>query len=208
MIDPALEAYAARHSDPETELLAELAAETRAVRQDAVMMVGPIEGALLSTLARAIGARRALEIGTFTGYSALWLAGALPDDGELVTCDVDTVSTAIARRYWDRSPHGRKIRLELGPAIDTLARLDGPLDLAFIDADKPSYVAYWDAVVPRLRPGGLVIVDNVLWGGAVLDPKTPADHGVVALAERASSDPRVDRAMLTVRDGILLAVKR
>ncbi len=203
-----IEAYAAAHSMPESPLFAELAATTRAQTTQPQMMVGPLEGALLKNLVRMTGAKRALEIGTFTGYSALSIAEGLPDDGTLITCDIDPKATAIARSFWERSPHGRKITLKLAPALDTIATLAGPIDLVFIDADKKNYVRYWEACVPKVRSGGVLLADNVLWSGAVLDPKTDDDRALAAFNQHVQKDARVDVVMLTVRDGVTVAVKK
>jgi len=204
--DP-IQSYAESFSTPEPELLAELARETRATRKDATMLVGHMEGLLLKFLARMTGARRALEIGTFTGYSALALASGLPDGGTLVTCDIDPDATAIARRYWARSPHGAKITLRLGPALETIPALEGPFDLAFIDADKANYVRYWDAIVPKVRAGGVIAADNVLWSGRVLDPKEDNDRALAAFNAHVRADARVEHVMLPVRDGITVAIR-
>ena len=203
-----IEAYAAAHSMPESGLFAELAAATRAQTTQPQMMVGPLEGALLKNLVRMTGAKRVLEIGTFTGYSALSIAEGLPDDGTLITCDIDPKATAIARSFWERSPHGRKISLKLAPALDTIATLAGPIDLVFIDADKQNYVRYWEACVPKVRSGGVLLADNVLWSGAVLDPKTDDDRALAAFNQHVQKDARVDVVMLTVRDGVTVAVKK
>lgn len=208
IVSEAIEAYAGAHSSPEPNLFQELAAETRASMKSPQMMVGHLEGLFLRLLVRLAGARRVLEIGTFTGYSALAMAEGLPDDGRIITCDINPDSTAVAQKYWARSPHGHKITLELGPALDTIARLPGPFDLVFIDADKPAYVAYWEACLPRVRAGGVLLADNVLWSGRILDPKEKDDHALAAFNEHVVRDPRVDMVMLPVRDGITLAVKR
>jgi caffeoyl-CoA O-methyltransferase len=163
---------------------------------------------LLKNLVRLSGAKRVLEIGTFTGYSALAMAEGLPDDGVLVTCDVDPKATAIARSFWDRSPHGRKIALKLAPALDTIATLQDGIDVVFIDADKRNYIRYWDACLPKVRAGGVLLADNVLWSGAVLDPKTDDDRALAAFNEHVMRDARVELVMLPIRDGITLAVKR
>lgn len=202
-----LEHYLVSHSSPETTLHANLAAETREKTRDPRMMVGHLEGALLRMLVRLARARRVLEIGTFTGYSALAIAEGLPDDGQVITCDIDTVTTAIAQKYWNKSPHGHKIKLEIGPALDTIKGLSGTFDMVFIDADKRSYVAYWDACLPKVRKGGLVVADNVLWSGRVLDPKEEDDHAIVAFNQHVADDPRVEKVMLPLRDGITLASK-
>jgi caffeoyl-CoA O-methyltransferase len=152
-------------------------------------------------------AKRVLEIGTFTGYSALAMAEGLPEDGEVLTCDVDPKNTAIARQYWDRSPHGGKITLRLGPALKTIETVSGLVDLVFIDADKRNYVQYWDAVVPKLRHGGVVVADNVLWSGRALDPQSNDDHAIVAFNDHVLKDQRVEVVMLPLRDGVLLATR-
>jgi caffeoyl-CoA O-methyltransferase len=174
------------------------------------MQVGRVEGTLLKLLVGLCGARRVLEIGTFTGFSGLCMAEALPDDGELITCDVDPVATGLARRYFDSSPHGRKITIRLAPALETLRALAGsaPFDLCFIDADKGNYLAYYEAVLPLLRRGGLIVADNMLWSGRVLAPSSVDDHAIVALNAHIVADERVENVLLTVRDGIMLARKR
>ncbi len=208
LIPEELEKYAAAHSSPEPALFAELAAETRAKMKSPQMMVGHTEGLFLKFLVRLMDARRVLEIGTFTGYSALCMAEGLPDDGRVITCDVDEEATGIARRFWARSPHGRKIVLELRPALDTIAGLHEPFDLVFIDADKANYIRYWEACVPRVRPRGALVADNVLWSGRVLDPREKDDHAIVAFNEHVARDPRVESVVLPVRDGITIAVRR
>jgi caffeoyl-CoA O-methyltransferase len=208
LVAEAIEAYAATHSSPEPALLAELAAETRASMASPQMMVGHAEGLFLRLIARLMDARRVLEIGTFTGYSSLCLAEGLPAGGRVITCDVDPRATAIARRYWARSAHGAKITLELRPALETIAGLEGTFDLVFIDADKQNYIRYWEACVPIVRPGGVLLADNVLWSGRVLDPREKDDHAIVAFNEHVARDLRVERVVLPVRDGVTLAVKR
>lgn len=199
--------YADAHSTPEPELFAELARETIATEEYHRMMVGHGEGMLLRLFVRMSGARRVLEVGTFTGYSALAMAYALPDDGEIITCDIDPRATALAQRFWDKSPHGRKITLKLAPATDTIASLKGPIDLAFIDADKTNYIRYWEAILPLMRTGGVIAVDNVLWSGRVLAPKEKDDHALVAFNTHVKADARVEHVMLPIRDGITVAVK-
>ena len=204
-----IEEYVSRFSVPESELFRGLVRETREKTDAPQMQVGRIEGALLRILARAVGAKRVLEIGTFTGYSALCFAEALPEDGTVVTCDVDPESTSIARETWSKSPHGRKISLRLGPAVETIPTLSGEFDLAFIDADKENYPRYWDLVSPRIRSGGLVVIDNVLWGGSVLDRDPDEETRAIILAsEKAAADPRYWTTMLSVRDGVLIAVRK
>ncbi|HET6350210.1 MAG TPA: class I SAM-dependent methyltransferase [Candidatus Krumholzibacteria bacterium] len=208
LVSEDIQAYANACSTPEPDLFQELARETRASQKDHVMMVGHCEGMLLRTLVTLSRARRVLEIGTFTGYSALAMASALPDDGELITCDVDANATALARRYWDRSPHGKKIHLRLAPALDTIPTLTSPIDFVFIDADKPNYIRYWEAVLPLVRAGGVVVADNVLWSGRVLEPKEKSDHALAAFNMHVNRDDRVEHVMLPIRDGVTIAVKR
>lgn len=209
LLDPAIDTYIHDHTSPRDPLFDALREKTYATMKSPEMQVGRVEGALLSLLCRLMGARRVLEVGTFTGFSALSMAEALPDDGELITCDVDPEATAIARSFFDRSPHGRKIQIRLGAGLDTIRALpDLPFDLAFIDADKPSYVDYYEAILPRLRPGGLVIADNTLWSGKVLTPQEESDHAIVRFNDHVLADPRVENVLLSVRDGMMLAYKR
>ncbi len=206
-----LDRYVHDHTTPEAELFERLRAETRATLNKPQMQVGRVEGQFLRMLVQLSGARRLLEIGTFSGFSALALASALPDDGELVTCEVDPLPAAVARRYFDESPWGSKIRLRLGPALDTLRQLAAEgarFDLVFIDADKESYVAYWDAVVPLVPPGGLILADNTLWSGRVLAPTEETDHGVVRFNARVRGDSRVEHVLVSIRDGLMMARKR
>lgn len=200
--------YCARHSVPETSLFAELAVATRERTELPQMQVGPLEGAFLRLMVRAAQARYVVEVGTFTGYSALAMAEALPKNGRLVTCDIDPVNTKIAEEFWSRSPHGKKIELRLGPAVETLANLEDGIDLAFIDADKENYHAYWDLLVPKLRPGGLLLCDNVLWGGHVLDPQDATTQAIVDFNRKVSGDARVEAVMVPIRDGVTVAWKR
>jgi caffeoyl-CoA O-methyltransferase len=208
LVPEPIELYAAAHSDPVPPLLDELREETFAKMSFPQMQVGRIEGSLLKMLVRLIGASRALEVGTFTGYSALSIAEGLPDTGTVVTCDVDPNAVAIARRYFARSPHGKKIDVRLGPAADTIAKLAPPLDFVFIDADKSNYARYYDMAMPLLRPGGLIVADNALWSGTVVDPKTDDARAIAAFNDKIAADDRVEKVLLTVRDGMLLARKR
>ena len=201
-----LEAYAAAHTSPEADWLVALAAETRQVSEAHGMMVGLLEGRFLEFLVFMTGARRVLEIGTFTGYSALSMAASLPAGGRVVTCDIDPDTNAVARRHAASSPYADRIDFRLGPALDTIATLDGPFDLVFVDADKVSYRAYYEAVLPKLADRGVIVVDNVLWGGRVLDPseETPDTRAIRDLNAAVAADPRVVSVMLTVRDGVSL----
>jgi caffeoyl-CoA O-methyltransferase len=203
-----IEKYAQEHTEVPAPLFEELRQTTWARVSLPQMQVGRMEGTFLRMLVRMTRARRVLEIGTFTGYSALMMAEALPDDGELLSCDIDPEATAVARDFFARSPHGQKITLRMGPALETLNTLSGPFDLAFIDADKQNYSAYYDAVLPLLRTGGLLVADNTLWSGRVLEPRTPDDHAIVAFNDKVAADPRVEKVLLTIRDGMMLALKR
>ncbi len=205
-----IEAYCRHHSRMSGALLREIERYTRGHRRDAGMLIGPFEGALLAILVRLSSARRVLEIGMFTGYSALTMAEALPADGEILCCDINPETSAIAQSFFDRSPHGRKITVRLGPALETLAALPkaARFDFVFLDADKENYVNYYEAVLPRLRTGGLIAADNVLWSGRVLAPKTKADRAMVRFNRHVRRDPRVECVMLPVRDGVSLIRKR
>ncbi len=203
-----IEAYAAAHTTQPTELLAALAEETRATMSAPQMLTGTVEGRFLELLVFGTGARRVLEIGTFTGYSALSMAAALPPDGHIDTLDIEPRHAEVAQRYFDRSPHGAKITLHLGPALETIGRLEGAFDLVFIDADKENYDAYYEAVLPRLGERGLIAIDNTLWSGRVLDPHEASDRAIAALNDKIAADERVVAVQLTVRDGITLVRRR
>jgi caffeoyl-CoA O-methyltransferase len=212
-LTPELHSYLVAHSGPPDELLERLAADTEAAAGGrAVMQIAPEQGALMALLCRAIGARRALELGTFTGYSAICIARALAADGRLVTCDVSEDWTRLARRYFEETGLAHRIELRLGPALETLAELRGgePFDFAFIDADKTDYPEYHERIVQLLRSGGLAVYDNVFWGGEVIDQsKTDqATVGVRRLNERLATDERVTISMIPVADGLTLALKR
>ncbi|HJT45686.1 MAG TPA: class I SAM-dependent methyltransferase [Chthoniobacterales bacterium] len=207
-IDAAVELFAQLHTEPETDLYKRLREETYRVMENPQMQVGVLEGRFLKMLVRLMNARQVLELGMFTGYSALMMAEGLPGDGRIITCDVDPKAESIARKYFAESPHGKKIEIRMGPALETIKTLSGPLDLVFIDADKPNYSNYYQACFPLVKPGGLIIGDNVLWSGKVTDPKDEATRAIVAFSDLIQSDPRVENVCLTVRDGMMLAWKR
>ena len=207
-IDIAVEHFARDHTEPETDLHVRLREETYRVMKSPEMQVDVIEGRFLEMLVRLTGAQNVLELGMFTGYSALMMAEALPEDGRLITCEIDANAEAIARRYFAESPHGHKITIRMGPALDTIKTLTGPLDLVFIDADKAHYSNYYEACLPLVKPGGLIVGDNVLWSGKVVDPKDPDAQAIVAFDRLIQSDSRVENVCLTVRDGMMLAWKR
>lgn len=207
--DPEIETYAAQHSSPEPPLLTELADKTREFSTAHSMMVGRLEGRFLKTLVAASKARRVLEIGTFTGYSALSMAEALPADGRLITCELSRKHADMALSFIGRSPYRDMIEVRVGPALDTLRALDGQFDFVFIDADKPGYRAYYETVLPMVVPGGLICVDNVLWSGRVMDD-TETDKNTVALREfndHVVADRRVECVVVPIRDGLTLIRK-
>ena len=209
IVSEPIERYCAVHSTAPEPLLEELAAYTRAHCQRPQMLTGPVEGRFLRLLVRAMGARRVLEIGTFTGYSALSMAAGLETDGELITCEIDSGHADVAQSFFDRSELGKRIQLRRGPALDTVAALgaDAWFDFIFIDADKENYLAYYEAVLPRLRPAGLLAADNTLWSGRVLEPKEDSDRAIVSFNSHVSADTRVEHVLLSVRDGIMLVQK-
>ena len=170
------------------------------------MVVGPLEGAFLQMMAQLVGAKRVLEIGMFTGYSALCFAEALPEDGSVITCEINEQSAAMARRYIARSPHGNKIAVRMGPALETMRALTGPFDLIFIDADKTNYLNYYRRALDLLAPQGVILIDNVLWSGDVLK-QPPPDASTAAIQElnrTVATDPRVTAVLVTIRDGVLV----
>jgi caffeoyl-CoA O-methyltransferase len=206
---PGIEEYAERHTTPLSHLHDRLWKETHEKTTSPQMMVGPLEGSFLRFLARITQAKRILEVGTFTGYSALAFAEGLPADGELVTCDINPCTTEMARRYFSESAHRAKakISIRLGPAAEVLKTLQGPFDLCFIDADKEGYGLYYDLSMELVRSGGLILLDNMLRGGKVLAPGDPGTRVIDALNDRIQSDPRVENILLPVRDGIMLVRK-
>jgi caffeoyl-CoA O-methyltransferase len=204
--NPSIEDYATEHTSVETALLVELAQETRDFSRMSQMMVGRLEGRFLKMLVAAVGARRVLEIGTFTGYSALSMAEALPASGKLITCELDRNHADMAQRFIAKSAFQDVIEVRIGPALETIRSLSGPFDFVFIDADKTGYLDYYEAVLPLLSPGGLIAVDNVFQGGRVVDPAEDADN-VVAIRQfndRVASDKRVECVMVPIRDGVTL----
>ena len=206
LVDERIDTYVTEHTDPPPALLERLKAVTQAETDLPQMQVGPVEGRLLKMLVALCAARRVLEIGMFTGYSALMMASGLPEGGRLVTCEIDPKVAEIARRFFDESPHGRKIEIRMGPALDTLSALQETFDLVFIDADKENYLRYYEAVLPKVRSGGLIVVDNVLWSGRVAGLGEPdaATEAIRQFNDRVAGDDRVEKVMLTVRDGIYL----
>ena len=208
--DPRVEEYAVEHTTPEPAWFATLAEDTRARTTAPGMMVGTLEGRFLRALVAMKQPRNVLEIGTFTGYSALSMAEALPPGGHIITCDISEEHVEIARKHIGASPFADRIEIRVGPAIETVATLDGPFDLVFIDADKPSYLDYYEAVLPKLAPDGVIVADNVLWSGRLLDPEVDDENtrAIRAFNDHVVADERVEVVMLTVRDGVSLIRRR
>jgi len=205
-----IEDYASAHSAMESEVCRLIREETYRTQEAPQMLVGPLEAAFLKVIIQALRARRVLEIGTFTGYSALAMAEALPGEGKIITCEVDRDAASMAHTFWDRSPHGKKIEVRIGPALETLATLAGPFDVVFIDADKINYVAYYRRGLELLSAQGVILIDNVLWSGEVLkagsqDPSTVA---IQELNRTVVSDPRVSAVLLTLRDGLFMITRK
>jgi caffeoyl-CoA O-methyltransferase len=211
-LTPKLYEYLVAHGHNGDPIRAELAAETAKLGQISSMQIAPEQGTFMAILAGAIGARSAVEVGTFTGYSALCVARALPADGRLLCCDVNEQWTSIGRRYWERAGVANKITLKLGPAADTLKAIpvSHAFDFAFIDADKSSYPIYYDEILKRLRPGGLIVIDNVLWSGAIVHEaiKDADTLALRALNDFIAKDTRVEAVMLAVADGLTIVRKK
>ncbi|HXV96596.1 MAG TPA: O-methyltransferase [Gaiellaceae bacterium] len=201
-----IERYAEAHTTPPSELLLRLAEETRAELRSPTMLSGPVAGRLLELLVFALRPRRVLEVGTYSGYSSISMASVLPPGGHIDTCELDETHAAVARRYLDEAGLGDRVTIHVGPALETIARLEGEFDLIFVDADKLSYPAYYDALLPRLSDRGIMALDNTLWSGRVVsEPESsPETRMFVELNDRIASDPRVVAVVLTVRDGITL----
>ena len=201
-----IETYAQVHSMPESDLCRALREETQRRMEAPQMIVGPLEGAFLKMMTQLVRATSVLEIGMFTGYSALCFAEALPAAGTVLTCEIDEESASLARRYFARSPIGKKIEIRMGPALDTMRGLKGPFDLIFIDADKVNYVNYYRRALDLLSPQGVILIDNVLWDGEVLKHPAP-DENTAAIQELnrvVATDPRVTAVLVTIRDGVLV----
>jgi caffeoyl-CoA O-methyltransferase len=206
LVSADIEAYAQAHSMPESDLCRALREATQRRMESPQMMVGPLEGAFLKMMTQLVQATSVLEIGMFTGYSALCFAEALPADGRVLTCELDDESAALARRYFARSPIGKKIEVRMGPALETMRHLKGPFDLIFIDADKINYVNYYRRSLDLLSPQGVILIDNVLWDGDVLKHPAPDDQtaAIQELNRMVATDPRVTAVLVTVRDGVLV----
>ena len=206
-VSPEVDAYAEAHTTAMPDWMNALADETRASLECPQMLTGPVEARFLSMLVWASGAKRVLELGTYSGYSSLAMAAALPEGGRIVTCELSDEHAAFAQRHIDASPYADRIEIRIGPALETVAGLEGLFDLIFVDAHKPEYPAYYEAVLPLLAPKGLIVFDNTLWSGRVVegnDDGTEQTAAMKQLNDRLASDPRVEAVQLTVRDGITL----
>jgi caffeoyl-CoA O-methyltransferase len=209
IVDENVERYAEERSSPDPDFFRHLEEETRAISDWPQMMVGPLEGPFLGWLVRLSGAKRILEIGTFTGYSSISMALNMPPEGRITSLDVNEETTAVARRYAEEAGVADRIDYRVGPAIEELGRLDGPFDLVFIDADKESYVDYYENVLPKLSERGFIVADNVLWSGRVIeDGGDDSTQAIKRFNDHVAADERVESLMLTVRDGMTLIRRR
>jgi predicted O-methyltransferase YrrM len=208
IVDERIEAYAEAHTTPPLDLLARLAQETKETLRSPQMLTGTIEGRFLELLVFGTRARRVLEIGTYSGYSALSMAAGLPPDGRIDTCEIEPKHAEVARRYIAESPYADRITVHLGPALESIAALEGEFDFVFIDADKGNYANYLEAVLPRLTEGALIAIDNTLWSGRVLDPQDEDSRAIAALNDAIAADERLVAVQLSVRDGVTLVRRR
>jgi caffeoyl-CoA O-methyltransferase len=208
-LGPEVHAYLVAHGSPPDAIKQSLIEETSKLGGISMMQIAPEQGAFMTLLARLMGARRMIEVGTFTGYSALCLAEALPEDGELICCDISEEWTSIGVPFWEKAGVRDRIRLEIAPALETLRALprERSFDLAFVDADKPSYPDYYEELLALIRPGGVILVDNVLWLGRVADPEVVDEHTTLIreFNTKLACDERVECVMLPVADGLTLA---
>jgi caffeoyl-CoA O-methyltransferase len=210
IVNEEIEDYAAAHTTPPVELLQSLTAETQETLQSPQMLTGTIEGRFLEVLVHGLQAKRVLELGTYSGYSALSMAAGLPEGGHIDTCEFEEKHAEVARRYIAQSPYTDRITVHLGPALETIQKLEGEFDFVFIDADKVNYLNYYEALLPRLAPSGLMAVDNTLWSGSVIDEKDDEEstRAIREVNDRIASDERVTAVMLTVRDGVTLVRRK
>ena len=211
-LTPEIQKYVVAHSAPIDDVQRALIAETEQLGFISVMQISPEQGAFMEQLTRLLGAKRVIEVGTFTGYSALCFARALPEDGKILCCDVSEEWTSIGRRHWEKAGVADRIDLRLAPAAETLKTLplDPVWDMAFIDADKSGYLTYYEEILKRLRPNGVILVDNVLWMGTVADPAMEGEEvtAIRAFNDFVAKDSRVEAVMLTIGDGLSLLRKR
>ncbi len=206
--DQAIEEYAREHTQPAPELLERLEEFTCDEMPGSDMLTGRVEGRFLKLIVKISRAKKVLECGTYTGYSALSMAEALPEDGKVITCERDPEHREVAEEYFSKSPHGKKIEIRLGDALESLKNENTPLDLVFLDADKERYPEYYEEAVNKLSSGGIIVIDNTLWEGDVLEPESDSAEAIAEMNNRIASDSRVENVLLTVRDGIQLIVKK
>ena len=206
--DKKVEEYAREHTKPAPELLERLEDFTCEEMPESDMLTGRVEGRFLKLIAKTSGAKNVFECGTFTGYSALSMAEALPEDGKVITCERNPERRKVAEEYFSKSPHGSKIEIRFGDALESLKNESTPLDLIFLDADKERYPEYYEEAVSKLSSGGIIVIDNTLWDGEVLEPESKSAKAIAKMNEKIASDSRVENVLLTVRDGIQFVVKR
>ena len=206
--DENIEEYAREHTQPAPELLERLEEFTCDEMPESDMLTGRVEGRFLKLIVKISGAKNVLECGTYTGYSALSMAEALPEDGRVITCERDPERRAVAEEYFSKSPHGNKIEIRFGDALESLKNEDSPLDMIFLDADKDRYPEYYEEAVNKLRSGGVIVIDNTLWEGEVLEPESDSAKAIAEMNDDIAADPRVENVLLTVRDGIQLIRKK
>lgn len=208
IVDEDVEEYVYERTKPAPDLLEELAKFTLESMSSPDMLTGRVEGRLLKLLVKISGAKIILECGTYTGYSALSMAEGLPEDGKLITCEHEAEHRDVAEEYFSKSPHGKKIEVRFGDALEILKEFELIPDMIFLDADKERYPEYYEASVDKLPPGGLIVIDNALWEGEVIRPETGDAKAIAEMNDRIASDPRVENVLLTVRDGIQIVRKR
>ncbi len=206
-VDSKVEAYAQNHSTEPSTVVNHIFDWTVNNSESPQMLTGALQGAVLRMLVQLVGARRVLEIGMFTGYSALTMAEVLPDDGQLITLEIDPERAKVARAFFNQSPHGKKIKIRLGSALESIPNLEGPFDFVFVDADKENYLNYYASVLPLVSKGGIIAADNVLWSSSVLDPKTESARSLDEFNKTVQNDARVSNVLLTVRDGLMVVRK-
>lgn len=207
LVDERIDNYAFENTTAEPELLQSLAERTLRDMKDPQMLTGRVEGRLLKLLVQLCRPKLVLEVGTFTGYSALSMAEGLAKDAKIITCEIDPVAEKVAREAFDSSPFGHRIEVRMGAALDTIRSLTEPVDMSFIDADKERYPEYYEEILERTRPGGLLVLDNMLWSGRVVEPPDALSRTLAALNEQIARDDRVENVLLTVRDGVQLVRK-
>lgn len=208
LVHPEIERYAETCTSEESELIRKLVEASNRELEHIDMISGRVVGCFLAMMVQVSGAKRILEIGMFSGYSALSMAEALPEDGKLITCEYNERYEKLARSFFEKSEHGHKITLKMGPALETLDAIKGSFDFVFLDADKINYPNYYKKVLPMLKKGGLMVIDNVLWSGTILNPKDEKEKAIDRLNKMIKEDQQVEQVMLTVRDGLSLVRKR